>query len=165
MVEGFNTKELTKFENELVSLAIKEMPRRAKGFMKKEGNKLKKRTLSRAKTVVKSSGNNTEDGKQHKKYHNSIKRGKPYHKDGKLCIRAYSNAPHAHLLEYGHRQVVNPGKGRGNGRGVEPGRGIGREIGFVPGRHVFSGAADEFQDDYYRDTQDFIDDVLDKGLS
>ena len=165
MREGFDTRELTKFEHELLGIAKRDMPRKSKKFMRKEGSKLRKETLSYAKTVIKPSNKNTKKDEKHKKYLNSIKRGKPYDFAGSLCIRAYSNAPHAHLLEYGHRQLVNPGKGKGNGHGVKPGRGIGREVGFVAGYHIFDSTAVAFKDDYYSDTQEFIDDLFDKGLS
>ena len=68
-----------------------------------------------------------------------------------------------HLLEYGHEKVVNPGKGRGNGRGVIPGRGIGRNVGFQPGYKVMEKGAREFEEK--REDVNEISKALDKLLS
>lgn len=156
----FDVSELTEFEKEILGIANNDMPKETKKFLRKQGNKLKKKTLNKAKAEVK-----VGERKDATKYHKSIKRGKVYKYDGNggLSVRVYSNAPHAHLLEYGHRQVVNPPKPKG--RGVIPGKGIGKEVGFVEGCYVFEKTAKEFELEHYNDTERFIDDVLDKGLA
>lgn len=76
--------------------------------------KLKAKTVSRARTLGRKTGN----------YIKSIKRGKVYDYNGAHAVRVYSAAPHAHLIEEGHRMVTHDG----------------REVGFVPGHHVFETA-------------------------
>ncbi|MEG2347910.1 MAG: HK97 gp10 family phage protein, partial [Cetobacterium sp.] len=80
----------------------------AKEFLKKSGNKLKNKTLNVAKSRVKESTGN---------YIKSIKRGKVYDFKGALAVRAYSTAPHAHLIEYGHIKKDRTGREHGFQRG------------------------------------------------
>lgn len=152
MMDSFNTRELTRFENELLRIAQRDMPRESRIFMNKQGRSLKKRTVAIARM-------NT--GEKTGKYIKSIKKGKVYTRNSALCVRTYSYAPHAHLIEYGHRQVVNPSVG---GK-IKKGKGIGEEVGFVRGRYVFEDAAALYKGEFFTETQKFIDDVLDKGLS
>lgn len=135
----FDTSELNKFEQNILDIAQKELPREAKKFLRDDGGKLRKATLALAKQrVEKKTGN----------YHESIKRGKlyKYHGTGDLSIRAYSGAPHAHLIENGYRQVLN-----------------GNELGFTPGKHVFEDAAKGFEGKHIDNARKFVDKVLDKG--
>ncbi len=139
MSDGFDIKELTNFEKKLIDLATTKMPKESKKFMQNEGNKLKKKTLAKAKQKVdKDTGN----------YHKSIKRGKVYKYNGDLSIRAYSGDNKAHLIENGHRIVDKNGV----------------EHGFKEGEHVFLEAEKEFEQQYYSDVQKFINAMLDKGL-
>lgn len=110
----------------------------AKEFLRKSGNKLKNKTLSVAKARVNENTGN---------YIKSIKRGKVYDFKGALAVRAYSTAPHAHLIEYGHIKKDRSG----------------REHGFQRGRHVFTTASKEFEDEFYNDTEKFLDDILMKN--
>ena len=77
-------------------------------------------------------------------YHKSIKRGKVYDYNGAHAVRVYSTAPHAHLIEEGHRMVTHDG----------------REVGFVPGHHVFETAGREFETQYLVDVEDFLDEEV-----
>ena len=79
-----------------------------------------------------------------------------------MSVRVYSNAPHAHLIEEGHEQTVNPGKGEGNGHGVIPGKGIGRKVGEVKGFGVFEKAQEEFEPEFASACEDVIDELIDK---
>ena len=56
------------------------------------------------------------------------------------AVRVYSYAPHAHLIEEGHRMVTHDG----------------REVGFVKGHHVFEVAAKGFESEFYTDLDDFL---------
>lgn len=135
----FDTSELNKFEQNILDIAQKELPREAKKFLRDEGGKLRKATLAIAKQRVKKKTGN---------YYKSIKRGKlyKYHGTGDWSIRAYSGAPHAHLIEDGHRQVSG-----------------GKEQGFVSGKHVFEDAAKGFEGKHIDNARKFVDKVLDKG--
>lgn len=130
----FDTRELNAYAKELDRTA-RESPKLQKKFMRQEGSKLLRRTKSEAKRVKVKTGN----------YKKSIKRGKVYEYDGAQAIRVYSTAPHAHLIEDGHRMVTHDGK----------------EVGFVPGMHVFEVAGKGFEPEYLAD----IDDMLDEAVS
>lgn len=107
----------------------------AKEFLRKSGNKLKNKILSIVKVRV-----NENTGY----YLKSIKRGKVYNFKGDLAVRAYSTAPHAHLIEYGHIKKDRTGQ----------------EHGFQRGYHVFGTAQKEFEEEFYQDTEKFIDDIF-----
>lgn len=139
MSDGFDIHELTDFEQDLIKLANDTMPKESKKFLRAEGGKLRKNTLAKAKDKVKKDTGN---------YFKSIKRGKVYNYDGSLAIRCYSSAPHAHLIEKGHRIVDKDGV----------------EHGWKDGYFVFEEAEEEFQPTYFTDCENFIDEVLDKGL-
>ena len=98
--------------------------------MRQEGSKLLRKTKKEAKRVKVRTGN----------YKKSIKRGKVYEYDGAQAIRVYSTAPHAHLIEDGHRMVTHDG----------------REVGFVPGMHVFEVAGKEFEPEYLADIDEML---------
>ena len=139
--DGFDCKELKNYEKKLIKMAHDTMPKESKQFLRKAGTKFRTATAKNARSLVnKKTGN----------YAKSIKRGKVYKwtkGDGSWAIRVYSNAPHAHLIEKGHRQIRN-----------------GKEIGFVQGKFVFKKAQKSFESEYYEMTQKWIDDLLKKGL-
>lgn len=129
----FDTRELDAYAKELERTA-RESPKLQKKFMRQEGSKLLRRTKSEAKRVKVKTG----------KYKKSIKRGKVYEYDGAQAIRVYSTAPHAHLIEDGHRMVTHDG----------------REVGFVPGMHVFEVAGKGFEPEYLADIDDMLDEAV-----
>jgi hypothetical protein len=138
--EDFDISELDEFTKELLELAEEKMPNETKKFLQAEGNKLKRLTAKKAKQLVKKKSGN---------YLKGIRRGKVYKYQGdQTSIRVYNNAPHAHLIEHGHRQVTEDGK----------------EVGFVKGYRVFEKAAKEFEQEYISDCEQFVDDLLEKGL-
>lgn len=126
----FDVTELDGFARNMQRSA-QQFQRQQKAFMRKEGTKLKNKTLRRARTLGRKTGN----------YLKSIKRGKVYQYNGAQAVRVYSTAPHAHLIEEGHRMVTHDG----------------REVGFVPGHHVFEIAGTEFETQYLTDVDDFLD--------
>lgn len=110
-------------------------PKETKRFLKVQGNKLKKRVVGKVESRV-----NRVTGELIR----SIKAGKVYKYDGSDSIRVYSSSPHAHLKEYGHRIVdVN-----------------GVEHGFKKGEHFFEDASNEYENEFIKDLEDFIDEVL-----
>lgn len=149
MSDGFDARELDNFAKQLLELATEKFPRETTKFLRTEGNKLRRKTLSKAKSLV-----NKDSGK----YFRSIKRGKAYkNKLDEQSVRVYSSNrdynndkehPTAHLIEYGHR-IVTPD---------------GREVGFARGFKVFEKARNDFEEEYFQDCEQFIDDMLDKGL-
>jgi len=139
MKDGFDLSELDELIKDLETIE-KNLPKQSKSFIKKEGTKLKNKTKREAKKKVKM---------QTGIYLERIKRGKPYlYKQDTLSIRAYSTAPHAHLIEYGH--FITHEKD-------------GEREGYVEGKHVFQNAINEFQPLYHRHCEDFVDDVFKSG--
>lgn len=131
----FDVSELDNFARRM-SRTAQSIQKSQKSFLRKEGTKLKTRTVREARKVGKKSG----------KYLKSIKRGKVYTYDGALAIRTYSAAPHAHLIENGHRMVTHDGQ----------------EVGFVRGYHVFENAGKDFEPQYQRDVEDFLDEEVEQ---
>ena len=132
---GFDCAELDIFSKQLERVA-REQPKKSVSFLKKQGTKLKRETSKVAKRRVR---------KDSGFYHQSIKRGKVYTYNGAFSIRCYSSAPHAHLLEKGHRMVTHGG----------------RMVGFVPGVHVFETAGRTFKPKFEEACEDFVDEVMD----
>lgn len=134
MQNGLDVSELTAFAGEL-GRAARQSPRKAKSLLRKQGTRLKNKTRSLAKQRVKRKTGG---------YHESIKRGRvyTYRTDNTHAIRVYSYAPHAHLIEDGHRIV----------RG-------GVEHGFAPGQHVFADAGAAFQPEFEKACEDFLNEV------
>ena len=125
--------EFQKFADGLLKIAksVKDGAN-SKKFLQKEGNKLRKKTVDKAKTTVKKYTGN---------YLKSIKKGKIYNFEGNLSLRVFSSSPHAHLIESGHIKKTPSGEERG----------------FKPGYHVFDKAARDFEDEFVEDAEDFRD--------
>lgn len=141
---GFDFKELANYEKKLLEVATVKMPRESRKFIGQEGTKLRKITVSTARAKVKKKTGN---------YFKSIKKGKPYiyKGNGGYSVRVYNSkkiAPHAHLIEDGHRIVNHEGQ----------------EVGYKPGLKVFDSSRREFENQFYGDIENFIDDMLEKGL-
>lgn len=110
----------------------------SKAFLNRSGNKLRTKTVSVAKSRVKEDTGN---------YIKSIKKGKVYEFGGNLAVRTFSTAPHAHLIEYGHIIKSRDGK----------------EHGFKRGYDVFGTAERDFEEEFYDDTEKFVDEILIKN--
>lgn len=137
MSQGFDLSELAKFGKDLSTVG-KGFQKADRKFLQKEGSKLRSKTKAQARKLGKKTGN----------YLKSIKRGKVYNYHGSQAVRVYSYAPHAHLIEDGHRMVTHDG----------------REVGFVKGHHVFEVAAKDFEPVFYTDLDDFITEEVDEKL-
>lgn len=139
--EEFDLTELFELTDEMLHLAEVKMPKQTRRFLQLEGNKLRRLVISNAKKLTK---------ERKGKYLEGIKRGKVYKYGGDITsVRVYGSSPHAHLIEYGHRQVTKSGK----------------EVGFVKGKRVFERSRIEFEDRFQQDCQKFVDKMLDEGLS
>lgn len=133
MSRVFDLSELESYGRDMRRVA-EEAPKRQKQFLQREGTKLRNKTKAQARILGKKTGN----------YLKSIKRGKVYDYHGDKAVRVYSYAPHAHLIEEGHRMVTHDG----------------REVGFVRGHHVFEVAADGFESEFYTDLDEMLDEEL-----
>ena len=111
------------------------------------GNKLKRRIKAKAKGKLKEKTGN---------YMKGFKRGKPYkYNSDEDAIRVYNYMPHAHLIEKGHRIVARGKKGQG----------AGAELGFKAGMHIVESTEREFTEEFIKDTEQWVDDLLKEGLS
>ena len=140
-MSNIDTSDLDDFAKTLIEYSIVEHPKKSKKFLQQEGNKLRKKTLSKAKSLTnKRTGN----------YYKGIKRGKVYSHGSKnnKSVRVYGGSPHAHLVEYGHRQVTKDGK----------------EVGYVEGKRIYEKSKNEFESEFNKDCENFAEDML-KELS
>ena len=133
MSQGFDLSELAAYGKD-IRLVAEKAPKRQKQFLQKEGAKLRNKTKAQARKLGKKTGN----------YLKSIKRGKVYDYRGDKAVRVYSYAPHAHLIEDGHRMVSHDG----------------RELGFVPGMHIFEVSGKDFQPEFLADIDEMLDEVV-----
>lgn len=131
---------LTEFQEDLLEVAQKTLPREVNKMMGKAGTRLN--------TVVKREARSAVDHTSGTgNYYRGFKRGKVFKDaEGKTVVRAINSAPHAHLIEYGHRLV----------RG-------GKDVGFVPGRLIMSAGAKNF--DSSGDFEKIISKELDRMLN
>lgn len=136
MNNGFDSQDLMNLTKDLEKVA-KWVPDEEKQFLKDEGTKLRRATKKQIR--------NFRLGEKTGNYRNSIRRGKVYKYHGAQAIRVYSSAPHAHLLEEGHRMVTHEG----------------REVGFVPGYHIFELARKGFEPELVRDVEGWLEGGLD----
>jgi len=115
-------------------------PKESKRVMGKVGNQAKKIVKAEAKQRVKKITGN---------YLKGIRRGKVFESDqGEWTVRvfpSYKIAPHAHLIETGHRIVVN-----------------GEERGFVPGKRIFEKAGRSIEKDFHNIVEEEMDKELKK---
>lgn len=125
---GFDFSELDQFSKNLILKAQKENPKEVEKFLRKEGGKMRTKVRRAARRKTKKKTGN---------YLNSIDRDRPRTN----WIRVYSKAPHALLIEDGHRLISH-----------------GKEVGFVLGKHVFRDAEKEFKPIFERDVDAFAED-------
>jgi hypothetical protein len=125
--------------SEVLKQFERDFPKESKRVMSKVGNEAKKIVKAEIKNSV-----GTKTGN----YLKSIKRGKVFLSDnGEWTVRvfpSYKIAPHAHLIEYGHRLVKN-----------------GEELGYVHGKRPFERAGRALDREFHR----IVEQELDKELS
>lgn len=138
-IDGFDVSGLSSLEKKLIEIREKKYPKESKVFLRKEGTKLRKLVLSRAKRkVIKRSGN----------LFKGIKRGRIYKKNGSYATDVYgkdnnSHDPHIHLVDKGHRMIGHKPRKRNLGKKVK-------------GKEFFNESYKEFKNEYYKDIDDFV---------
>lgn len=125
--------------------AAKAFPREIDIFLKREASKLRKLTLKLAEERITSRSGN---------FVKSIKRGKPYDFNNARAIRAYSYAPHAHLIEDGHRIYIR----RKKGAPLTPTDKTTRAF------KIFESSRVSFLSQYVEDAQRLVEKMTEKGL-
>lgn len=127
---------LTEFQEDLLEVAQKKLPKEVNKMMGKAGNRLTTRARQEARSAV-----GTVTGN----YYKHFKRGKVFKDaEGKTVVRAINSAPHAHLIEYGY--ILKNG-------------------GFVPGRLIMSAAAKNYDSsgDFEKIISSELDRMLDEA--
>lgn len=151
-VDGFDFTELDEFNTELVRLAQVQFPKETKAFLRREANKVNRIARKGYKSETnKKTGNLLKD----------LTHGKPYIYNGdEYQIRAKNTAPHAHLIEYGHRLTKMPVTSSNGGLlHIDV-----RTEKVVEGKHIMGKAHNEFKSTFPNDVEVYIDDLLEKGL-
>ena len=135
----FDFHELTDFQKKLLAEVKDRFPSETKKFLQEEAKKLKKIVTANSKTLVKKKTGN---------YLKGIKTGKVYKRGGLLssdtCIRVYNDAPHAHLIETGHK-MENGGR--------------------VQGRYVLEKSQNRFNSEFTKDCSAFLEDFTETCLT
>lgn len=132
---------LTDFQRDLFDVATREVPNEAPKLMRKIGSKARTKVAKKGRSLVKK-----KSGTYHKKW----KRGKVFvGYQGELVVRVINSAPHAHLIEDGHRMVDHEGNETGD---------------FVPGKKVLDKGIREFESsgDVEKETVKWLDELLRK---
>lgn len=132
---------LTEFQNDLLEVAQKKLPKESFKAMRKIGSKARTKVARKARTIVKKKTGNYQKG---------FKRGKAFKdSEGKYVVRVINSQPHAHLIEYGHQQVTKDG----------------RNVGFVTGKHVLANGMAEFDNSgtFEKELLNWLDDLLESG--
>ena len=143
---GFDASDLSDLENQLLRLAAKQYPKEAKSFLRTQGNKAKTRPRTRTKSVTKKKTGNLLRG---------IDKSAPKLYEGSFQIRVYNKAPHAHLIEHGHVMADKFGKPILNEFGQEM---------WVNGRFPAAQTTNELKEIWPGEVEQFIDELLEKGL-
>lgn len=96
---------LSDFQNDLLQVAQRDLPREMPKVMRKLGSKARTKVAKKARSLVKK-----KTGLYHKKW----KRGKVFiGYRGEIVVRVFNSSPHAHLIEDGHRMVDHDGNDLG----------------------------------------------------
>ena len=139
----FDFHELTEFQKQVMQSANDNFPKEAKNFMQRAGNSLAKSIRSGYDSKTRKKTGNLRKG---------VSRGRAYKWNGREWqIRVRNKAPHAHLLEYGHRMVAHDGKT------------VSKKTPWVKGRHVVGAAANDFTGTFNEMCIKFVDEFLEKG--
>lgn len=128
----------------------KNYPNAADAFLMAEGRAVNKRVKQLTKKRT---------GKLRKSWR--LKKVKLYKNGTVRVVREQSEAPHAHLVEYGH-EIVRGGKTRERGRRLNrvqrSARGI-KSGGYVEGKHMLEKSMREAESNFARGAQKLLDKI------
>ena len=139
----FDYHELTEFQKDVIKSANDRFPKQARNYMQRVGNAFAKEVKTGYDAKTKKKTGNLRRG---------VKRTKSFKYNGnEWQVRVYNKAPHAHLLEYGHRFRTIKRRGwKYTGQ-------------YVKGRHVVGAAAEAFPGTFNRMCEEFVDKFLQEG--
>lgn len=146
MADGFFFEELSELKKDFMREANEIFPEKMDEFLKKEGRKLSNLQKKIAKQDIGTSKGKKKDWKAETSYHKGFKVSKTYNSLGDKFVKAYNNAKHAHLIEYGHKMCKKDGSFTGK---------------FVPGRYVIQSSKNQFKHEFAKDCEEFLSDYSD----
>lgn len=149
--------EVDRFTDELKKFAKDYYPQETKKFLRKEVLKATKKVKQVAKSSVGTAKGKKKNWKENTSYHKSFKTGKVYEYDDDLCCKVYNDSRHAHLIEYGHRQVPRGKKGKSNEGG--------QANGFTEGKHILEKAKTQFATEFEKDCDNFLGELVENGVN
>lgn len=152
-------KELDEMTKNMLNMAQQKFKDETKNFLREEGRKLNKKAKVTARKKVGKRGKGTRRKKNKERYLYGFKRGKPYEYDPEksFAIRVYNERPHAHLIEYGHE--VEP-----HTRNLLPKDPPLKGKKRTEAKEILHQAAKEFEEEYGRDAENFVSELLVRGL-
>ena len=141
-----DTEDLKFLYRDLLKIRDKTIDK-GKPFIRREGDKLKRRTVKRAKREVrKTAVDRKKYSREAGQYHKSIKRGKAIRtKDGQFRTRVYTVDRVGHLIEEGWTPK-------------DPAGGTHDKI---RGKEILKRAAEEFEGEFELDTMEWVNRLLD----
>ena len=141
-----DTEDLKFLYRDLLRIRDKTMDK-GKPFIRKEGDKLKRRAAKRARREVKKTAVTREEySREAGQYHKSFKRGKAVRtKDGQFRTRVYTADRIGHLIEDGWTPKDRAGNRHSKKQGTE----------------IVKKAAEEFEPEFELDVMDFVSKLLD----
>lgn len=143
----FDTHELDEFAERMVRFYTKEYPKETRNYLQREGNKFKKQLKANTIAAVKGEAGEMGQSSNYSRQR-AQKRGDGYQ------VRVKNKAPHAWLFEHGHEVFTYD---RGLGRSVDRGR-------RAEGRFPAAKTVIAFKGEFYKDTLDWVDNMLDDKL-
>lgn len=152
MKNGLDVEEFSEFTKEMVKYAEKQMPKTCRKFMRTEAKKL----VAEAKKIAQLKVN-----KKTGNYLKGFKAGKKVYKyqDADYNIVVSNDAPHAHLLEEGHKMTKHGGRKMGRYRRGSAPAADGKQ--YIPGRFILRTAAEQFEKEYASDIEnELVEDIV-----
>lgn len=159
---GLIFSELSDFKQDLLKDISTEYPKAIKKFIKKEARKCSRVAKKIAKRDVGTAKGKKKDWVDTKSYHKKFDSSSVFNfSTGEYGCKAFNNAQHAKLIENGHFNVP-----RGEGENKSPrrsGKG-GNPVGFTKGQFVFKKTELEFQSQYEKDVENFLDEYFEETV-
>lgn len=166
--------ELTEAAENMYDMVTQRWPKENNKWMRAQGREGRKIAAGVARQRIKRlRPASNKDG-----YMARLKGGKPYHYQGDptdLSVRVYNSAPHAHLVEDGHK-IKPRGKTTGRTRdydrsGSKPNKKydnsyqrVGSSKSFVAGYHILEDSEKLWEKQFEENLSQHLDDLLERGL-
>lgn len=164
--EGLIFSDLSDFKQDLLKDIATNYPKAIKKFIKQEARKCSKVAKKIAKREVGTNKGKKKDWVDTKSYHKRFDSSSVFNfSSGEYGCKAFNNARHAKIIEYGHVNVPRgEGKKNHSKKDRRSGKG-GQGHGFVAGKFIFKKAELEFKSQFEKDTEDFIGEYFDETVS